>query len=490
MKKLVLFVGAVLLILAAVVIFRTARLGRAPAVSVQATADFQVNAAEAAERFAGAIRFPTVSFMDRTQTDSAAFLGLHQYFADTYPNIERVLTRETVSGLSLLYTWEGREPNLEPIVLMGHIDAVPVIPGTEGDWTHGPFEGAIADGYVWGRGTMDDKMTVVSILEAVEHLIGEGFQPRRTIYLAFGHDEEIGGPEGAKVIAELLTERIGGQFAYVLDEGGFITEGFIPSVDGTIALIGIAEKGYVSFELRIDGAGGHSSVPPPHTNVGILAEAITKLEAKPFPRRLGGPVRTMMETIGPRMSFTSRMALANLWLFGPIVTRRMAATPNGAAMVRTTTAATMFDAGVKDNVLPITASAVVNFRILPGETVSSVRERVRQVIDDDRIQISAVSVENEPSPASDPNSSAYRMIEQTIHQVIPGDILVTPYLVFGGTDAKHYSGRSPNVFRFLPISMGEGDLERFHGTNERVAVDNLAFSIRYFYQLIRNSEAI
>ena len=150
----------------------------------------------------------------------------------------------------------------------------------------------------------------------------------------------------------------------------------------------------------------------------------------------------------------------------------------------------MFNAGVKDNVLPITASAVVNFRILPGETVSSVRDRITQVIDDDRIQINAISVENEPSPVSDPNSSAFKMIEQTIHQVIPGDILVTPYLVFGGTDAKHYTGRSPNVFRFLPIQMGEDDLGRFHGTNERVSVDNLALSIRYFYQLIRNSDAI
>ncbi|MDH5805202.1 MAG: M20/M25/M40 family metallo-hydrolase, partial [Gemmatimonadota bacterium] len=227
-----------------------------------------------------------------------------------------------------------------------------------------------------------------------------------------------------------------------------------------------------------------------HTNIGILAKAITRLEENQFSPRLDGATRSMMENIAPRMPFGRKLVMANLWLFGPVVRSAMVKDRGSAPMVRSTTAATMINAGVKDNVLPIDAAAVVNFRIMPGESVEGVRNHIIEVIDDERITVAAASVENEPSPVSDPSSAAFRMIENTIHQIFPEDVLVTPYLVVGGTDAKHYSGRSQNVYRFLPVYMTPDGMTRFHGTNERMSLENLEISVRYFYQLITNMQEL
>ncbi len=490
MKKVFGLLVIGLVVLAGVVLYRAGRFQSRQMTGVDPV-QISVDAAAAAERFAGAIRFPTISNQDRTDVDSAAFRGLHDYLSETYPRVHETLARETVGGLSLLYTWQGSDPSLSPVVLMGHLDVVPVIPGTEADWDHDPFGGVIADGYVWGRGTLDDKVSVLSILEGVEALLDEGHAPARTIYLAFGHDEEVGGPQGAAAIADLLESRGVGDFAFVLDEGGAITEGLVPGIDGPVAIIGIAEKGFVSLELTVEGEGGHSSMPPPSTNVGILARAISALEANPFPIRLTEPVAQQFQVLGPEMSFGARALLANMWLFEPLFTRMMASEAQGSAMLRTTTAATMFNAGVKDNVLPINATAVVNHRILPGETVGSVIARVEDVIDDDRIRVTDISASQDPSPVSDPTGPAYQLLERTIRQTA-GDagLVVAPYLLVGGTDAKFYSGSSANVFRFLPARMGPGAMERFHGTNERLSIDNFASSVRFFQQLIRNADSL
>jgi carboxypeptidase PM20D1 len=490
MKKLSGVVVLGLVVLLVVVLVRATRLPSLQMTGVEPVR-VEVDGRAAAERFAESLTFATISPQDPAERDSAAFLALHEFFEQTYPLVHEHLGRETVSELSLLYTWEGSDPDLEPIVLMGHLDVVPVIPGTEDDWTHPPFGGVIADGYVWGRGAIDDKSSVVSVLEAVEGLLAQGHRPARTFYLAFGHDEEVGGPEGAGEIAELLEARGVADLAFVLDEGGAIADGLVPGIDGPAAIVGIGEKGFLSLELSISGAGGHSSMPPASTNVGILARAITRLEQDPFPLRLTDPVAQQFSYLGPEMGFGARAVVSNLWLFKPLFLRLLSRSPQGAAMLRTTTAATMFDAGVKDNVLPISATAVVNFRILPGETVESVTERVREVIDDDRVQIRDVSSSRDPSPVSDPTGPAYLLLERTIREAAGvADLIVAPYLVMGGTDAKYYAGRSRNVFRFLPARLGEGDMDRFHGTNERLAVESLAGSIAFFQRLIRASDEL
>jgi carboxypeptidase PM20D1 len=490
-KKTLLALAALVVVLLGVMSVRAARMPSRQA-APEAPVSIAVDADAAAQRLAGAIRLRTISNERVEDTDTAAFLALHEYFAATYPLVHQNLRRETVAGLSLLYTWEGTDPAREPIVLMGHMDVVPVVPGTEGDWLHDPFGGQIADGQVWGRGSMDDKVSVVAALEAVEALLAEGFRPRRTVYLAFGHDEEVGGVRGAASIARLLRERGVSRFGMVVDEGGAVVEGMIPGIEGPVALVGVAEKGYVNLELLVEGPGGHSSTPPPHTNIGILAEAISELEENPFPASFAGPARDMFEWLAPEMSFGARFALGNLWLTGVPLTHVLLRSPETASMVRTTTAVTIVEGGVKANVLPITARAVVNFRVLPGETKESVMERVREVIGDERVQVSIRGDEGvDPSPVSNVEGPAFEVLARTVRQVMgERGVVVAPYLVMGGTDAKHFAQGSDAVFRFLPVPIGADALKLAHGTNERMSVDGLAVSIRFFVQLLRNSDAL
>jgi carboxypeptidase PM20D1 len=490
-KKTFLALSCLFLLFAAIVSVRAARLPSLQG-EPQTPVSIDVDAEAAVQRFSGAIRIPTVSNERVEDTDTAAFLALHWYFQDSYPLVHQTLTLETVADLSLLYTWEGSNPDLEPVVLMGHQDVVPVIPGTEGDWSHPPFSGEVAEGAVWGRGSMDDKVSVVAILEAVEALLRQGYQPRRTIYLAFGHDEEVGGVRGASNIARLLAERGAEPYAFVLDEGGAIVRGMIPGIESPVAIVGVGEKGYVNLELRVDGAGGHSSAPPAQTNIGILAEAISELEEHPFPARFEGAAQGLFDHLAPEMSFGPRAVFANLWLFRPAVTWGLKRTPQTAAMVRTTTAVPIVEGGVKANVLPITARAIVNHRIIPGETRETVLARVRQVIGDERVQVSIHGDEGvDPSPVSDPEGPAFQMLARTIRQVVGGEgVVVAPYLVMGGTDAKFYSGSSNSVFRFIPATLEASAMELVHGTDEHMPVEGFVSSIRFFQQLILNANAL
>lgn len=488
-KTLLLGALAVVLAVVAVMLARASLLqSRQPA--APEPVPVQVDADLVAAHLAEAIAYRTVSHDDRSNLDREAFLGLHAWLQETYPALHGALSRETVNDLSLLFTWEGTDPDLDPGVLMGHMDVVPVIPGTEDDWRQPPFGGVLADGQVWGRGALDDKVTVVSILEAVERLVREGYRPRRTFYLAFGHDEEVGGPDGAGAIAALLAERGAEPFAFVLDEGGAIVDGMIPGIEAPVAIIGIAEKGYVNLELLVQGEGGHSSTPPEHTNIGILAAAIGRLEQRQFPARFDGAAAAMFEYLAPEMGLLPRLVFANLWLTRPIVARMFRGEPTTASMVRTTTAVTMIDGGVKANVLPITARAVANFRILPGETRETVLARAVRVIDDERVQVRPIDAGSEPSPVSDPQSGAFHLLGRTARAVAGTEVLVAPYLVMGGTDAKYYSRRSPNVFRFLPVRIQGDALRLVHGTNERVGVESLGGAVTFMSHLVRGSDAL
>lgn len=490
-RSLLLGLVLTLVVLTGVLVVRTLTL-RAEVPVVTAAPLPAIDGDAAVQRFAGAIRFPTISHEDASLTDSAAFRALHAYFEAQYPEVHATLRREVVGGLSLLYTWEGTEPSLQPVVLMAHMDVVPVIAGTEEGWAHAPYDGVVADGYVWGRGTMDDKSAVSAILESVEALLADGFRPRRTVYLAFGHDEEVGGARGAAEIAELLEGRGAEPYALVLDEGGLIAEGLIPGIPGPVALVGSAEKGFVSLELLVEGDGGHSSMPPAETNIGILSSAITRLQENPFPARLEGATEDMFERLAPHMSFGGRLAFANLWLLRPVLTRVLASDATSAAMVRTTTAPTIIQGGEKDNVLPIRARAVVNHRIVPGETPESVRTRVEDVIDDPRVQVSFLeSGRAAPSPVSDANGAAFGVLERTIHEASPGaGVVVVPWLVVAGTDAKHYSGRSRNVFRYIHIRVDDDARTRIHGTDERISVENFLSAVDFFRRLIPNTDVL
>ena len=484
MKKLSLTLSAILAVLAGVILVRTVtftsrQLQVAPAQAMAIDRD------GLAKRLAEAIRFKTISFQDPAEPSVIEFNRLHAFLAKSFPRVHGQLSKETVNTHSLLFTWTGKDARLKPMLLMGHMDVVPVDSATEKKWTHASFSGTIDDGYVWGRGTMDDKVSVLGILEAVEYLLGAGFQPQRTIYLAFGHDEEIGGYNGAGKIAALLQQR-GVELEYVLDEGMNIVEGIIADVSAPVALIGIAEKGYVSLELTVESPGGHSSTPPPRTAIGILSDAIDKIERSPFPSRFEGPTGQMLEFIGPEMSWQKKIIIANRWLFDPLVRRELAKSPLTDATIRTTQAATIFEAGVRENILPTKARAVVNFRILPGDTIDGVVDRVRKVVDSPEIRITPLPIRVEPSPVSDAESAAFKTLHRTIRQIAP-QVLAAPALLVAATDSRHYAKLSRNIFRFLPITLRSDDAKRYHGIDERISVSDYERCVRFYAQLIRNS---
>ncbi len=491
MKKLILALAGLVVLLAVLTAGNTARLAKHAAASTVAPVVVTVDSAGAIARLAAAVKFQTVSFEDGTRApDSAAFRALHEHLRMSFPLVHQKLQRDTVAGLALLYTWRGSDTTLSPVVLMGHLDVVPVIPGTEPQWTQPPFGGVVADGFVWGRGSLDDKVSVMAVLEGAEGALRSGFQPKRTIYFAFGHDEEVGG-SGARALKAVLMKRGIKPPALVLDEGGAIMPGAMVGTTGTVALVGASEKGFLSLQLTVKGAGGHSSAPPPHTAIGRLATAITRLEQSPFPLVLDGPSKTMMERLRDGMPYGQRLALSNLWLFKPMVLRAMAAKPSSAAMLRTTTAVTIVSGGVKTNVLPIDARATVNFRIRPGETIASVTARVRHVIGDTGIAIEPVGFRTEPSAVSDPTGAGYRAVEKSLREVFPDPrLVVTPYLVIGGTDARNWSDVSKQTFRFIAAPMEADALTRVHGTNERVRLGDYLTAVRFFERLLRNTDAL
>ncbi len=436
-------------------------------------------------RLSGAIRFPTISKEDAQYTDDEPFREFRSYLEQTYPRPHAALTRELIADRTLLYTWPGSDPTLDPVLLLAHQDVVPVDPGTEETWEQPPFSGNVVDGYVWGRGSLDNKQNLIGLLEAAGHLLEAGFQPRRTVLLAFGHDEEVGGEEGATAVARLLAER-GTHLAFVFDEGGVIVEGVVPGVSAPVAVVGVAEKGYVSVELLVETDGGHSSTPPPQSSIGILAEAVRRLESSPLPARLESPVRALFEAIAPEARFGHRLVFANLWLFEPLMMRLLGRVPETAATIRTTTAPTIFQAGVKDNVVPGRARAVVNYRILIGDTIQTVLDHVRRIVADDRVRVSALSKQREPSAVSPIDAEHFALLGRTIREVFPGTV-VAPYLVVGGTDSRHFQDLTEHIYRFMPFLLTRDDLKGIHGTNERVSVQAFEKAVDFYVRLIRNA---
>ena len=357
-------------------------------------------------------------------------------------------------------------------------------PSTETEWQHPPFGGEVADGFIWGRGAVDCKGQVVAILQAVEHLIGNGFKPSRSIYLAFGHDEETSGTHGAPRIAAWMKSQ-GIHPEFVLDEGTAVVTGFLPGVKIPTGLIGIAEKGYLTLEISSQAKGGHSAMPPASTAIGSLAAAITRLENDPFPAH-PQELRELFRRLGSNAPFLYQLVFANLWLFAPLASRVISRLPTANASIRTTCAATVISGGVQENALPQTASALLNLRLFPGDSVAFACERVRKVIADPSIQLRALEGRALEATSKSPASSdAYRAIEK-ISAGIFGEIPLVPVLIAGMTDARFYTLVSDNVYRFTPLRMTPDDMAGIHGVNERISVEGLVNMARFYYALLRD----
>jgi carboxypeptidase PM20D1 len=444
-----------------------------------------VDAEAAAARLAEAIRFKTISSFEKPEQHAVALRGMQAHIEKSFPALHAAAKREVIAGLSLLYTWEGSDPRALPIALLAHQDVVPVAPGTDKDWQQPPYDGVIADGFIWGRGSWDDKGNLYSMLEAADALAKAGFHPKRTIYFAFGHDEEVAGTRGAKAIAATLASR-GIKLDFVLDEGLLITDGIMKGLAKPAALIGVAEKGYATLVLSAQATPGHSSMPPRETAIGMMSAALTKLEDHRLPMQIRATVSEMFDTLAPETSGFNRVVLSNLWLFKPLLLREFEKTGPTEAMVRTTTALTIFNAGDKDNVLPGRAEATVNFRLLPGDTQASVTDHVRSTVDNDRIAIKPFPGNTDPPPVTGTASTSYQTLNRTIREIYP-DVIVAPGLMIAATDSRHYTGITDNIFRFSPVRANSDDLKRFHGTNERLSIEGYADMIRFYRRLIENS---
>ncbi|XP_043932773.1 N-fatty-acyl-amino acid synthase/hydrolase PM20D1 isoform X2 [Protopterus annectens] len=401
------------------------------------------------EEFKDAIRIPTVSF-SQTKANTTAL----QEFGD--------------------------------YIRKAHLD---VVPATDEDWDVPPFSGEEVNGFIYGRGTVDDKHCLMGILQALEYLLQRGYEPRRSFYIGIGHDEEIQGLVGAKNIASTLQAR-GVSLSFLLDEGMMIFEDVISGIKKPTALIGTSEKGYIALALSVKTKPGHSSFPPPVTCIGILAEAVSRLERTPLPSMFGrGAELGTFEHLATQFSFPLNVVMTNLWLFSSLVSRILERKPATNALIRTTTALTMFESGIKTNVLPPSAKAIVNLRVHPAQTVKEVLHLVQSIVADERVKVEIEDAYN-PIPSSSYSTDAFgfQTVKKTIKDIFP-DVLVAPGLFIGASDSKHFQNLTKDIYRFAPVLFKPEDLSRFHGLNERISITGYEDVVKFYIHLIQNADA-
>ena len=481
-KFIFLFFFLALIILAIVFAFKTLSFTSKQLAKVQAIEKLQLDN-ECTERFIASIKIPTLSYTDHV--DTLAFEELDSLFQSNYPLLYARMYVQPINEFSHIYKLKGKDPSLLPILLIGHTDVVPI--ENEEAWEEAPFSGLQKEGYIWGRGTLDDKINVVGLLEAATLLLQEEFTPSRDIYFAFGHDEEVGGKAGAQAIAKYFEEQ-NIKFEFVLDEGLVVLKEALNGLEPPLAMIGIAEKGFTNLKLTVDlEAGGHSSMPPTNTAIGMLADAVAKLSNEPFPARIDGASKGLLEYAGPEMDLFNKVLFANLWATSGLIKNSLVKDATSAALVRTTIAPTIFNSGIKDNVLPTQSSATINFRILPGETVASVKQRVIERIDNPAVKVSVdENFSSNPSAVSSTTSFGFRVLQRTVQETYP-ETVIAPGLVIAATDSRNYTSVANDVYRFTPVNIDRDDIKRIHGNNERISEENYHDAIRFYKRLMENA---
>lgn len=444
---------------------------------------FAVDMDAATGRLSEAIRFRTVSLSGLPTDDPTQFEQFHQWLFANYPAFHAAARVELINSHSLLYTWQGTDSAQPPILLLAHQDVVPVPEDTVERWSVDPFGGIIKDAAVWGRGAIDDKSSLIGILEAAEVLAASGRQPARTIIFAFGHDEELGGERGATAMAAALRAR-GIRAWFALDEGLAVLAEH-PLTGKPAALIGISEKGAGTLRVTATAEPGHSSMPPHETAVSTLARAVTAIHTMPIERSLaGGPADDMMRALAPDMSVGTRVALANEWLFAPLLQSELAGDRAAQALLGTTVAPTMIDGGIRPNVLPGEAVAYINLRIHPRDTSADLLDRARAALAEfENVEVEWAETPNEASPVSSARSSSYALIAAMSRAATP-NAPVAPGLVVAGTDSRLYAEVAENVYRYQPIVLLREDYEAIHGVNERLSIENFERVIRFYAGLM------
>ena len=424
------------------------------------------------------IKCKTVSRATHEEEDEAEFEKLYALLPTLYPNVHATCELVRFEGRGLLYRFRGKTEG-KPSVLMAHFDVVPV---REELWEKPPFDAVIEDGHMWGRGTLDTKVTFNGILSAAETLIAEGFVPENDIYMAFSGGEEVNG-KGALHIVNYFKEK-GIELSMVVDEGGAVVENVFPGVKKPSAMVGIAEKGMLNLKYKVSSGGGHASAPKPHTPVGLLSRACTRVENHPFPSHITKPVADMFDTLGRHSTFVYRMIFANLWCFKGVLD--LLAKKSGGemnALMRTTVAFTQMSGSDAPNVIPPTAEMISNIRLNPEDTMESAMAYIEKTIGDDSVTLEAVNGMN-PSRISVTDCDGYRRVEQAIADTWQGCI-VTPYLMVQCSDSRHYGAISDKVYRFSAMDLTSEERASIHGNNEKIRLETIGKAVEFFLRLMR-----
>lgn len=440
-----------------------------------ASLDFDREAAVEALR--ALVRCRTVSRYDREEEEDAEFEKLVALLPELYPNVIATCPLRRFDGRALLFRWEGREAG-HASVMMSHYDVVPV---DEEGWRKPPFDGIIEDGVLWGRGTLDTKVTMNAVLSAADRLIADGFVPEHDVYFAFSGGEEVNGPGADHIVGYFASEGI--DVGLVLDEGGAVVTGAFPGVSKPTAMIGIAEKGMIDLEYRVRTAGGHASAPKPRTAIGHLAAAVTAIEAKPPRMHITPPVAKMFDTLGRHSSFLYRMIFANLWCFGPLLGllgKKQGGEMN--ALLRTTVAFTRMRGSDANNVLPPEASMVSNIRLNPADTVDGTVAYLRRVIDDKRVELRPIQGTN-PSRISRTDCDGWERVADAVRATWP-DAIVTPYLMVQCSDSRHWGAISDCVYRFSAMDLTAEERRTIHGNNERIRLETVERAVEFYLRLL------
>lgn len=432
----------------------------------------------AVDALAQLVRCKTISYNDPALEDDAEFEKLISLLPVLYPHVMEVCSMERLPDRALLLCWPGKSSD-EPVVLMAHYDVVPV---TEENWKKPPFAAIIEDGVMWGRGTLDTKVTFNAIFSAAEHLISQNFQPQQDIYFAFSGGEEINGKGAPNIVQYFIDHQI--QPAMVVDEGGAVVENVFPGVSAPCGLIGIGEKGMMNAQLRTVSSGGHASAPKPHTPVGVLAAACKKIEDHPFPAHIDGPAAQMFDTLGRHSTLLYRIIFANLWCFGWIIDS-LGRTAGGEmnALLRTTVAFTQMQGSSARNVIPPEAKMVANMRLNPNDSTESALMRLKKVVNDPAVEITSLE-SFEPSPVSSTNCAAWDKVAAAVAETWPGCI-VSPYLMVQCSDSRHYGRICDKVYRFSAMDLTAEERGTIHGNNERIRLECIHRSVAFYIRLMR-----
>ena len=461
----------------------------------------------AVQRLSGGIKIPTVSAGELGDFDYSTFEIFKAYLKKSYPEIYEKTEHYEINTYGLVFKWKGSDPSLDPILFLSHMDvvppgdadvkskeenvfrpddkALPPVSKVAEDWDYAPFSGAVAHGRIYGRGTIDMKGMLFSLMESLSNLIKNKHIPQRDIYLAFGFDEEVGGQKGAvQIAADFKTKGI--RFDAVYDEGGLIlTKGSVAGIQSDIAVIGCAEKGFLSVKIKVKGLGGHSSMPPAESAIGKAAIIMQRLEDHQMKPIMTPLIKNFFDNIGGSMPFVSRLAISNQWLLKPLLLSQLTKNNATNALVRTTTALTMMKGSDGPNVLSPEVEFVVNFRLLPGNTVKEVKAHIAKATEGFDVEVEEIDQTKEASAVSAANTKAFRLIEAGIKEIYPSAI-ATPYLTVGGTDAYKYQIVSKNIYRFMPVKINNAEQQSIHSTNEYISIENYLKMIHYFEYLMMN----